>query len=133
MEANHRYLRISGRKRGFTGRNQTFLAETPDIRLRDDCDIVEKLGEEVKILVAATSVEAMRAEELKRFKDTPLLKDIDIVSKVCRQVSIEQDTNHCQAKMNIPGLFYNGIAQASPRLENIVYMLCGHDMVVMDP
>jgi len=35
--------------------------------------------------------------------------------------------------MKIPGLFYNGIAQASARLENLVYLLCGHDMVVMDP
>jgi len=52
------------------------------MRLREDCDIVEKLGEEFKILVAATSVEAMRPDELKRYKDTQLLKDIDIVSEV---------------------------------------------------
>jgi len=56
MDANHRTLRISGRKRDFTGQKQTFAASTPDSRLRDDCDIVEKLGENVKILVTATSV-----------------------------------------------------------------------------
>ena len=102
--------------------------------LREDCDKVEKLGEEVKILVAATSVEAMRADELKRYKDTQLLKDIDIVSEVCREVSIEQDPDKCRAKMKIPDLFYKeGVKQASPRLENLVYVLFGHDMPAIEP
>ena len=67
MEENHRTMRISGRQRGFTGQKRTFAASSPDIRIREDCDIVEKLGQEVKILVTATSVEALRAEELKRY------------------------------------------------------------------
>ena len=67
MEEDHRTLRISGRQRGFTGQKQTFTASTPDSRIREDCEIVEKLGQEVKILVTATSVEALRAEELKRY------------------------------------------------------------------
>jgi len=60
------------------------------------------------------------------------LKDLPFVSEVCRQVSIEQETHHHQCKRKITDLFYNGVAQASPHLENLVYLLCGHEMVVMD-
>ena len=57
MEEKHRRtLRLSERKIDFTRQKQTFAASTPDSRLRDDCDIVEKLGENVNILVTATSV-----------------------------------------------------------------------------
>ena len=76
----------------------------------------------------------MRLRDLMTYKNETLWKDNDLVNEVCRLVETEQDTNHCHAKMKIPDLFYKeGVKQASPRLENLVYVLCGHDMVVSEP
>jgi len=75
----------------------------------------------------------MRLGDLKRYNNEKLWKDNDLVNEVCRSVETEQDTNHCQAKMKISGLLYNGVAQASPRLENIALVFMGQDLVVRQP
>ena len=75
----------------------------------------------------------MRAGELKGFKNKLLWKDNDLVNEVCRLVETGQDNKRRRYMKKITDLIYNGVAQASPRLENLVYVLCGHDMVAMDP
>ena len=116
---------------GLTRQKQTLAASTPDYRLREDCDIIEKLGEKVKLLVTATSVQAMRAEELKAYENEPLWRDNDVVIEVSRQVSIEEKQSELKSK--ITELFYDGIPQASPRLENLAYVLRGVNMVFRSP
>ena len=103
------------------------------MKLQQYSDIIETLGENVKHLVWATSVKAMRLRDLNTYKNETLWKDNELVNEVCRLVETEQDTNHCHAKMKIPGLLYNGVAQASPRLENIALVFMGQDMVVSEP
>ena len=81
----------------------------------------------------ATSVQGMRLRDLNRYNNKTLWKVNDLVNEVCRLVETENDKKHRRYARKIPDLFYNGVAQASPRLENLVYVLCGHDMPAIHP
>ena len=65
----------------------------------------------------------MRLRDLGRYKNKTLWKDNNLVNVVCRLVEKEHDYKHRRYKSKIPDLLYNSVAQASARLENLVYLL----------